>query len=94
MAGGLIQLAVYGSQDIFLTGTPQITFFKIVYRRHTNFALESIQQHFIGQVNFGQEVTSVIEKLGDLMNRVYLEIENSMKYKNIMIWLIIILIPI
>ncbi|XWV26397.1 capsid protein [Tupanvirus soda lake] len=75
MAGGLVQLATYGTQDVFLTGNPQITFFKIVYRRHTNFSMESVQQHFIGVSNFGQEMTSVVEKLGDLMNRVYLEIE-------------------
>jgi hypothetical protein len=75
MAGGLMQLTVYGTQDIFLTGTPQITFFRMVYRRHTNFALEPIQQHFIGEANFGQETSSVIEKAGDLMNRVYIEIE-------------------
>jgi hypothetical protein len=75
MGGGLIQLAIYGTQDIFLTGTPQITFFKIIYRRHTNFAMESIQQHFIGVANFGQEMTAIIDKLGDLMNRVYLEID-------------------
>lgn len=75
MAGGLIQLAVYGTQDIFLTGTPQITFFKVVYKRHTNFAMESIIQHFIGDANFGTEITAIIEKNGDLMNRVYLEID-------------------
>lgn len=75
MAGGLMQLAVYGSQDIFLTGTPQITFFKVVHRRYTNFAIESIHQDFIGMVNFGQEMSSVIEKSGDLMGRVYLEVE-------------------
>lgn len=75
MAGGLIQLAVYGSQDVFLTGTPQITFFKIVYRRYTNFAVESISQYFIDKMNFNQDSISIIEKLGDLMNRIYLEIE-------------------
>lgn len=75
MTGGIVQLAVYGTQDIFLTGTPQITFFKVVYRRHTNFSTESIQQHFISMANFGQEMSCVIEKVGDLMNRVYLEIE-------------------
>jgi len=75
MAGGLVQLAVYGTQDIFLTSTPQITFFKIVYRRHTNFATEPIAQHFIGATNFDQEMTCVVDKLGDLMNRVYLEID-------------------
>ena len=75
MVGGLIQIANYASQDIFLTGTPQITFFKLVYRRHTNFAVEPIHQDFIGYANFGQEMTCVIDKFGDLMNRVYLEIE-------------------
>ena len=46
MGGGLMQLVAYGAQDIYLTGNPQITFFKVVYRRHTNFAVESIEQTF------------------------------------------------
>ena len=46
----------YGAQDVYLTGNPQITFFKVVYRRHTNFALESIQQTFNGSVGYGQRV--------------------------------------
>lgn len=75
MPGGLMQLAVYGTQDIFLTGSPQITFFKIIYRRHTNFAMESVQQHLVSMTNFGQEMISVIDKLGDLMGSVYLEID-------------------
>lgn len=75
MCGGLVQIITYGSEDIFLTGTPQITYFKVVYRRHTNFAIEPIQQHFISHVNFGQEAMSVIDKVGDLMNKVYLEID-------------------
>lgn len=74
MTGGLIQLAIHGTQDIFLTGAPNVTFFKIVYRRHTNFSIESIPQHFVGSLNFGQETMSVIEKIGDLMSRIYLEI--------------------
>lgn len=90
MGGGLVQIAVYGSEDIFLTGTPQITFFKVVYRRHTNFAIEPIQQHFIGVPNFDQEMTSIIDKIGDLMSKVYLEIDlpkvdlikNSSHWKN------------
>ena len=48
MAGGLLQLVAYGAQDIYLTGNPQITFFKIVYRRHTNFSMECIQQTISG----------------------------------------------
>ena len=43
MSGGLLQLVVYGEQDIYLTGNPEITFFKVVYRRHTNFSIESIE---------------------------------------------------
>ena len=46
MGGGLMQLVAYGAQDIYLTGNPQITFFKVVYRRHTNFSIESIEQTF------------------------------------------------
>ena len=46
MGGGLMQLVAYGAQDIYLTGNPQITFFKVVYRRHTNFSMESIKQIF------------------------------------------------
>src|SRR5438105_1372479 len=75
MSGGMVQIAVYGSQDIYLTGTPQITFFKIVYRRYTNFSIEAIPQQFIGLINFGQEMSSVIEKVGDLMHKTYLEID-------------------
>lgn len=75
MGGGLIQLEVYGSQDIFLTGTPQITFFKVVYRRHTNFAIESVHQELTGVTNFGYESSCVVDKLGDLMSKIYLEIE-------------------
>ena len=48
MGGGLLQLVAYGAQDIYLTGNPQITFFKVVYRRHTNFSIEAIQQTFDG----------------------------------------------
>ena len=48
MGGGLMQLVAYGAQDIYLTGNPQITFFKVVYRRHTNFSMETIQQTISG----------------------------------------------
>ena len=72
MAGGLLQLVAYGAQDIYLTGNPQITFFKVVYRRHTNFALESIENVFNGVARFGNRVTCQISRNGDLINRVYL----------------------
>ena len=59
MGGGLIQLVAYGSQDMYITGNPQITFFKSVYRRHTNFAIESIKTIFMA-TNFGQEIHAKI----------------------------------
>ena len=73
MGGGLMQLVAYGAQDIYLTGNPQITFFKVVYRRHTNFSMESIQQTFDGTNNFGGNVTCTIARNGDLVHRIYLE---------------------
>jgi hypothetical protein len=73
MGGGLMQLVAYGAQDIYLTGNPQITFFKVVYRRHTNFSMESIKQTFNGNANFGGEVTATISRNGDLVHRMYLE---------------------
>jgi hypothetical protein len=72
MGGGLLQLVAYGAQDVYLTGNPQITFFKVVYRRHTNFALESIQQTFNGTVGYGQRVTATVSRNGDLISRAYL----------------------
>ena len=76
MGGGLLQLVAYGAQDVYLTGNPQITFFKVVYRRHTNFAIESIQQTFNGSVDYGSRVTSTISRNGDLISRVYLVLKN------------------
>ena len=73
MGGGLMQLVAYGAQDIYLTGNPQITFFKVVYRRHTNFSMESIKQTFNGTADFGNDVTATISRNGDLVYRMYLE---------------------
>ena len=64
-----MQLVAYGAQDIYLTGNPQITFFKVVYRRHTNFSMESIQQTFNGTDDFGGSVTATISRNGDLVHR-------------------------
>jgi len=71
--GGLMQLVAYGAQDVYLTGNPQITFFKVVYRRHTNFAMESIENPFNGAPNFGKKVTCTIQRNGDLIYRMYLQ---------------------
>ena len=74
MGGGLMQLVAYGAQDVYLTGNPQITFWKVSYRRHTNFAMESIEQTFNGQADFGRRVTCTISRNGDLAYRTYLQV--------------------
>ena len=75
MGGGLMQLVAYGAQDIYLTGNPQITFFKVVYRRHTNFSCESIKQTFNGTNSFGSTVTATISRNGDLVTNMYLQFQ-------------------
>ena len=55
MPGGLLSILSYGSTDLFLTGAPQISFFKIVYRRHTNFSIESIEIGLNTNINFEDE---------------------------------------
>ena len=73
MGGGLMQLVAYGAQDIYLTGKPQITFFKTVYRRYTNFAVESIPQDVQSTPQFGGRVTLTIARNGDLLKKVWIE---------------------
>ena len=72
MGGGLMQLVAYGAQDVYLTGNPQITFFKVVYRRHTNFSMEAIEQTMNGSIGVGNRQTCTISRNGDLISRVYL----------------------
>jgi len=74
MPGGLINIATYGSQDLFLTGTPEITYFKLVYRRHTNFSMESVRLKFEDSINFDKYTTLTFPKSGDLLHKCYLEI--------------------
>jgi hypothetical protein len=73
MGGGLLQLVAYGAQDIYLTGNPQMTFFKVAYRRHTNFSMESIQQTFNGDSDLGGSAVATISRNGDLISRIYIE---------------------
>jgi hypothetical protein len=80
-----MQLVAYGAQDVYLTGNPQITFWKVSYKRHTNFAMESIEQTFNGQADFGRRVTCTISRNGDLAYRTYLQVtlpEISQSLKN------------
>ena len=74
MGGGLMQLVAYGAQDIYLTGNPQITFFKVVYRRHTNFSMETIEQTINGATAVAPSSgtgTVTISRNGDLVNKIY-----------------------
>ena len=78
MGGGLMQLVAYGAQDIYLTGNPQITFFKVVYRRHTNFSMEAIEQTWNGAANASSgRCSATISRNGDLVHRMYLQIDNG-----------------
>lgn len=74
MSGGLIELVAYGAQDVYLTGNPQITFFKVTYQRHTNFAQECIEQTFSGNVAPGQRATCIVSRSGDLIGPMHLEV--------------------
>ena len=82
MSGGLMQLVAYGAQDVYLTGNPQITFFKIVYKRHTNFAVEAIEQIVNGDFSFGNNLSSTIAKNGDLITKMYIKCDVSLTGTN------------
>lgn len=69
-----MELVAYGAQDVYLSGNPQVTFFKQLYKRHTNFAMQSVEAGFNGSVGFGKRVSLVVPRVGDLMGRVYLQV--------------------
>jgi len=72
--GGLLQLVAKGKQDVFLTGNPQMTWFKMVYRRYTNFAMESQPMYFDGTPDFGKRITCLVPRRGDLLGQIILEV--------------------
>ena len=74
MGGALMQLVAHGAQNIYLTGNPSITFFKMVYKRHTNFAMESVEQTSTGSLNFGQTIKFDLARKGDLITKMWLQI--------------------
>jgi len=69
-----MQLVAQGAQDVYLTGEPQISFFKVVYRRHTNFAIECIEQSFAGSAGLGNNVSATIARNGDLIAGMHLQV--------------------
>jgi hypothetical protein len=72
--GGLLQIVAQGKQDVFLTGNPSVTWFKFVYRRYTNFAIESQRMYFDGSPTFGQKLTCLVPRNGDLLGPVFLKV--------------------
>ena len=74
MGGGLLQLVAYGAQDAYITGNPHITFWKVLYKRHTNFAMEAMRVNFTGTPSYGQRSVVVVNRNADLMFRTYLEV--------------------
>lgn len=73
--GAVFQLAAYGTQDLYITGNPQVTHFKSVIKRHTNFSMETIENHFDGKLAFGQKLQCKLRRIGDLLHQVYLKIK-------------------
>jgi hypothetical protein len=74
MAGGLMQLVAYGAQDVYLTGNPKVTFFQAVYKRHTNFAMEVIEQTVNGSAGNDGRLSVTIARNGDLIGDMFLEL--------------------
>jgi hypothetical protein len=74
MGSGILQLASYGKQDNEFYKQPTITYFKTMYKKHTNFVSESIPQQFNIKPDFGKRVTCTIGDIGDLMGKVYLNV--------------------
>ncbi len=74
MGGGLLQLVAYGAQDAYITGNPHITFWKVLYKRHTNFAVEAMRVNFTGSPMYGQRVVAVVNRNADLVWKTYVEV--------------------
>ena len=74
MGGGLLQLVAYGAQDAYLTGNPHITFWKVLYKRHTNFAIEAFRVNFTGAPTYGQRIVAVVNRNADLVWKTYVEV--------------------
>ena len=77
MAGGLMQLVAYGAQDVYLTGSPKVTFFQAVYKRHTNFAMENIEQVVNGTAANSARLSVTVARNGDLIGEMYLELTST-----------------
>ena len=73
MSAALVDLVSKGAQDVYITGDPEVSFFRQNFRRHTNFAIKPERVDYIGQFNGGAEVTIPIKSKGDLLSYVWIE---------------------
>lgn len=74
MGGGLLQLVAYGAQDAYISGNPHITFWKVLYKRHTNFAMEAFRVNFTGTPSYGQRMVAVVNRNADLIWKTYVQV--------------------
>jgi len=72
-----MQLVAYGAQDVYLTGNPEVTFYQAKYKRHTNFAMENIEQTVNGTAANSGRVSVTVARNGDLVGDMYLELESD-----------------
>ena len=92
MTGGILQLSQYGAEDILLTGNPQVSFFKTIYKRYTNFQIQSLQQTIEGNIDFGNTIYTTINKSGHLLNNIILQLHCQHLILQIVIILIIVIL--
>ena len=88
-SGGILQLVAKGPEDLFISNDPQITFFKTVFRRHTNFSRGEYDLTFSGRLDFGKQTKCKIQRWGDLLHRLFLVInlpDIDIKYKALTVW--------
>ena len=79
MPGGVIQLISTGNHDVYLTGCPQITYFKKVYKKYTHFAMEAIEQEFNTGANFNSYISATLCRDADLLSKLILEMKFSVE---------------
>ena len=85
MGGGVMQLVAIGAQDVFISGSPEMSYFKMVYKRHTNFSMESVRQTFSTKPTLdtkGNTFTCRITRVADLLQDVFISVMLPNIYSN------------
>ena len=83
MGGGLLQLVAYGAQDAYLSGNPQITFWRGLFKRHTNFAMEPFRVNMTGQASWGTKHSAILTRYADLVSSGYIEVELAQEAQDV-----------